>query len=36
MLTRTLIQIFRVANGLIVEEWNEGRGLLDADPLDSV
>lgn len=34
--TRTLIQIFRVANGLIMEEWNEGRGLLDADPLDSV
>lgn len=29
---RTLIQIFRVANGLLSEEWNEGSGLLDARP----
>jgi predicted ester cyclase len=28
--TRTLIQIFRIVNGLITEEWNEGAGLLDA------
>ena len=27
---RTLIQIFRVAENRIVEEWNEGAGLLDA------
>lgn len=27
---RTLIQIFRVVDGLIVEEWNEGGGLVDA------
>jgi|SRR5581483_1876987 len=27
---RTLIQIFRVAEDQIVEEWNEGAGLLDA------
>lgn len=27
---RTLIQIFRVVDGLILEEWNEGSGLLDA------
>lgn len=26
--TRTLIQIFRVVDGLIREEWNEGSGLL--------
>jgi steroid delta-isomerase-like uncharacterized protein len=26
--TRTLIQIFRIADGLIAEEWNEGPGLL--------
>lgn len=26
--TRTLIQIFCVRDGLIVEEWNEGAGLL--------
>ncbi len=26
---RTLIQIFRVVDGLIVEEWNEGGGLAD-------
>ncbi|HEY1353329.1 MAG TPA: ester cyclase [Ktedonobacteraceae bacterium] len=28
--SRTLIQIFRMARGLILEEWNEGPGLLDA------
>lgn len=27
---RTLIQIFRVVDGLVLEEWNEGTGLLDA------
>ncbi len=27
--TRTLIQIFRIVDGLITEEWNEGAGLLD-------
>lgn len=27
---RTMIQIFRIVDGLIVEEWNEGLGLLDA------
>ena len=26
---RTMIQIFRVMNNKISEEWNEGRGLLD-------
>lgn len=26
--TRTLIQIFRVVDGKILEEWNEGGGLL--------
>ena len=26
---RTLIQIFHIANNLIVEEWNEGAGLLE-------
>jgi steroid delta-isomerase-like uncharacterized protein len=26
--TRTMIQIFRLANGKIVEEWNEGAELL--------
>jgi predicted ester cyclase len=25
---RTMIQIFRIANGKICEEWNEGMGLL--------
>ncbi|HEY7355511.1 MAG TPA: ester cyclase [Ktedonobacterales bacterium] len=25
---RTMIQIFRLADGKIVEEWNEGEGLL--------
>lgn len=28
--SRTLMQIFRIANGLIAEEWNEGAGLLDS------
>lgn len=27
--TRTLIQIFRIVEGRIMEEWNEGGGLLD-------
>ncbi|SRR6266567_4698239 len=27
MVVRTLIQIFRIVNGKIVEEWNEGRDL---------
>jgi predicted ester cyclase len=27
--TRTLIQIFRIVDGLIVEEWNEGGGMLE-------
>ena len=27
---RTLIQIFRIADNKIAEEWNEGRGLLEA------
>jgi steroid delta-isomerase-like uncharacterized protein len=27
--SRTLIQIFRMTDGLICEEWNEGSGLLD-------
>lgn len=26
---RTMIQIFRIVNGQIEEEWNEGEGLLD-------
>ncbi len=26
--TRTMIQIFRLADGKIIEEWNEGEGLL--------
>jgi predicted ester cyclase len=34
--TRTLIQMFRVANGKIVEEWNEGGNLLDAVLKDSL
>lgn len=34
--TRTLIQIFRVADGKIMEEWNEGGGLLDAVLKDSL
>jgi predicted ester cyclase len=33
--TRTLIQIFRIADGVIVEEWNEGGGLLDSVLRDS-
>jgi steroid delta-isomerase-like uncharacterized protein len=28
VVTRTLIQIFRIVNGRIAEEWNEGSGLL--------
>jgi predicted ester cyclase len=32
---RTMIQIFRIADGLIVEEWNEGGGLLDSVQRDS-
>ncbi len=34
--TRTLIQVFRIADGKIVEEWNEGGGLLDAVLKDSL
>jgi steroid delta-isomerase-like uncharacterized protein len=33
--TRTMIQIFRIADGKIVEEWNEGGGLLDSVQRDS-
>lgn len=33
--SRTLMQIFRLDAGLIVEEWNEGAGLLDALPADT-
>jgi steroid delta-isomerase-like uncharacterized protein len=33
--TRTLIQIFRIVDGKIVEEWNEGGGLLDSVLRDS-
>jgi hypothetical protein len=32
---RTLIQIFRMLDGRIVEEWNEGGGLLDSAQKDS-
>jgi steroid delta-isomerase-like uncharacterized protein len=32
---RTLIQIFRIEDGKIVEEWNEGGGLLDSVQRDS-
>jgi predicted ester cyclase len=32
---RTLIQIFRIVNGVVVEEWNEGGGLLDSVQRDS-
>ena len=32
---RTMIQIFRIADGKIVEEWNEGGGLLDSVQRDS-
>lgn len=28
VITRTLLQIFRIASNSIVEEWNEGAGLL--------
>ena len=33
--TRTLIQIFRIRDGRIVDEWNEGGGLLDYVQKDS-
>ena len=33
--TRTLIQIFRVVNNQVVEEWNEGGSLLDSVQKDS-
>lgn len=29
---RTLIHIFRIKNGKITDEWNEGAGLLDLSP----
>jgi steroid delta-isomerase-like uncharacterized protein len=32
---RTMIQIFRIADGKIAEEWNEGGGLLDSVQRDS-
>ena len=32
---RTLIQIFRIRDGRIVDEWNEGGGLLDSVQKDS-
>jgi steroid delta-isomerase-like uncharacterized protein len=32
---RTMIQIFRIEDGKIVEEWNEGEGLLDSVQRDS-
>lgn len=32
---RTLIQIFRIVDGTIVEEWNEGGRLLDSVQRDS-
>ncbi|HEV2473076.1 MAG TPA: ester cyclase [Chthonomonadales bacterium] len=33
--TRTLIQLFRIVDGVVVEEWNEGGGML-GSVLDSV
>jgi len=33
--SRALIQIFRIVDGMIVEEWNEGGGLLDSVRMDS-
>jgi predicted ester cyclase len=33
---RTLIQIFRIADGVIVEEWNEGGSLLESVQRDSL
>lgn len=27
--TRTMLQIFRIVDGKILEEWNEGKGLLE-------
>lgn len=32
---RTLIQVFRIADGVIIEEWNEGGGLLESVQRDS-
>ena len=32
----TMIQIFRIADGRIAQEWNEGGGLLDSVQRDSV
>ena len=32
---RTMIQIFRIVDGKIAEEWNEGGGLLDSVQRDS-
>ena len=32
---RTMIQIFRIADGKVAEEWNEGGGLLDSVQRDS-
>ena len=32
---RTLIQIFRIADGVVVEEWNEGGSLLESVQRDS-
>jgi steroid delta-isomerase-like uncharacterized protein len=32
---RTMIQLFRIADGRILEEWNEGGGLLDSVRRDS-
>jgi predicted ester cyclase len=29
---RNMLQIFRLQDGKIVEEWNEGRGLLESNP----
>ncbi len=34
--TRTLIQIFRIVDGVIVEEWNEGGSMLDSVQRDSL
>lgn len=33
---RTLLQLFRVVDGRITEEWNEGAGLLETDQKNSV
>ena len=34
--TRTLMQIFRIVDGVIVEEWNEGGSMLDSVQRDSL